>query len=84
MNKKEIGQGLMKFFETEFPNPGIKLTGTTNLLEDWFIDSISIIQTAVFLEREFGVKVERSDIIAENFLNVDTLTAYVARRRRGA
>ncbi len=69
---------LKEYFEREFPNPsGDALTMTTNLLEDWFIDSLSIVQTAMHLEQSFGVQVQRADITAEHFENIETLSDYV-------
>ena len=55
----------------------VGLTHDTNLLEDWFLDSLSIIETVMFLETKLNVKMTRRDINAENFESINTLTKFV-------
>jgi acyl carrier protein len=71
---------LKEFLETSFPNPGVQLTSRTPLLDDWFLDSIGIIETVLHLEAEFGIPVSRADIIAANFRDLDALATLVVGR----
>lgn len=80
MTRDEIATRILSFIETEFPNPGMALTVDTNLLEDWFVDSLGIVQAVLFVEQSFGVRVSRADINGENFHSIATLTDFVAGR----
>lgn len=80
MDQLEVVSRLRDYLETAFPNPGISLTDTTDLLEEWFVDSLGLVQTVMYLESEFNIAVSRADINGENFQNVSTLADFVARR----
>ncbi len=77
MNKTEISEQLKVFLESEFPNQALDLTETTSLIEEWFIDSIGIVETVLFIEDNFGVEVSRADINGTNFQNIATLAEFV-------
>ncbi len=77
MEKGVISKLLKDFFEEEFPNQGMDLEYTTDLLNDWFVDSLGIINTVLFLEREFAISIARADINSDNFQNIDTLSTFV-------
>ena len=77
MDKGVISKLLKDFFEEEFPNQGMDLEYTTDLLNDWFVDSLGIINTVLFLEREFAISIARADINSDNFQNIDTLSTFV-------
>ena len=80
MNRAEIVDDLKTFLQKEFPNQGVDLTETTDLLGEWFVDSLGIIETVLYLEKAFGVEVRRADINGDNFLNLATLTDFVVHR----
>ena len=80
MDKNDIATRVMRFLEEEFPNQGMELTESTDLLGEWFIDSLGIIETVLFLEQTFGVDIRRADITGDNFRNVATLSGFVAAR----
>lgn len=80
MTREEIAESTRVFIETEFPSPGMALTIDTDLLKDWFVDSLGIIQAVLFVEKTFGVRVARSDINGTNFRSVATLADFVANR----
>lgn len=81
MTRGEIAARLKTFIETELYNQGVELTEETNLLEDWFIDSLAIIQLALFVETQFDVSMTRADINGVNFKSIATLTELVLARR---
>lgn len=80
MNRTEIVDSLKTFLHQEFPNQGIDLTEHTDLLGEWFVDSLGIIETVLYLEKTFGVDIKRADINGDNFLNLETLSNFVANR----
>lgn len=76
-SRAEITQKLKLFLEDEFPNQDATLDESTNLLEDWFVDSLGIIQTILFIEGTFGVEVPRAEINGVNFENISSLTRLI-------
>ena len=80
MDRNEISGTIKDYLETEYPVDGVALTGETDLLKEWFVDSIAIVNTVVFLETRFGIRIVRADINANTFRNLDALTDYVVRR----
>ena len=77
MDRATICELMKGFFEEEFPNQGSELEYTTDLLNDWFIDSLGIINTVIFLERTFSMSISRADINTDNFQNIETLSIFV-------
>lgn len=77
METEEISITIKEFFLEEFPNEGIDLEYETDLLNDWFVDSLGIINTVIFLEKKFSIAVSRADINAENFENINTLSTFI-------
>lgn len=80
MNRHEILDSLKSFLLQEFPNQGVELTEATDLLGEWFVDSLGIIETVLFLEKNFGIDVRRADINGDNFRNIATLSEFVVAR----
>ena len=80
MNQLEITEELKAFLQLEFPNQGVDLTETTDLLGEWFVDSLGIIETVLYLEQNFGIDIKRADINGDNFRNLQTLSDFVDSR----
>ncbi len=82
MDPEAISTKLKAFLEESFPNPGQELSASTDLLNSWFIDSLGIVQTVIFLETSFGCDVKPEDMIADNFETVERLTEFVVRQQQ--
>ena len=80
MDRTEITDRLKVFLQQEFPNQGVELTEATDLLGEWFVDSLGIIETVLFLEKTFGVEIRRADINGDSFRNLTTLSAFIDAR----
>ncbi len=80
MDESEIADRIRRFLEDEFPNEGVELNADTDLLNEWFIDSLGITETVLFLETSFGIELQRADINGSNFQNIASLCEFVARR----
>ena len=80
MNQLEIIEDLKAFLRQEFPNQGVDLTETTDLLGEWFVDSLGIIETVLYLEQTFGIDIKRADINGDNFRDLQTLSEFVVSR----
>ncbi len=83
MTNDQIRDQIRRFLTTTFPAAGVELTDETDLLEEWFVDSLGIVQTVMFLEQTFGIQLGRADIDAVNFRTVATLAALVEARLAG-
>jgi len=81
VDRSQIIAHIKNFLQQTAPSPGIAVTEDTSLLDGWFIDSLGIVQTVIFLEQTFGCEIRPADINAENFDTVDTLAAYVMNQR---
>ncbi|MGD2053074.1 MAG: phosphopantetheine-binding protein [Gammaproteobacteria bacterium] len=80
MNRSEIIDRLKAFLLQEFPNQGVALTESTDLLGEWFVDSLGIIETVLYLEKTFAIDIRRADINGDNFSNIATLADFISRR----
>lgn len=73
----DVKEKIKIFLTEEFPNDGVALKDSTDLLKEWFIDSLGIINMIMFLESEFDISVERSEINGDNFKDINTLSEYI-------
>jgi acyl carrier protein len=48
--------------------------------DDGVLDSISILELVVALEREFGIEVTGEDVRPENFQDISCLTVFIANK----
>ena len=61
----------------------LPLSNETSLLEGGILDSLSLLRLVVFLEKQFNITVGESDLLPENFDNVNTICTYLRERERG-
>ena len=81
MDRDTVATEIVEFIESEFPNPGQTLTATTDLLSDWFLDSLGVVETVLFLETRFGTRLARADLNGENFQTAETIAGLVLSRQ---
>lgn len=60
-------------------HPEIDYTSSQNFIGDGILDSFDIVAIVSSLEDKFGIEIDGEEIIPENFLNIDMLTALVKR-----
>ena len=75
-----VSEKIRAFLLSSFPNDGRELLESTDLLNDWFVDSLGIIMTVVFIEKTFGLEINGVDVNDENFHSIATLTQFVAKK----
>ena len=51
------------------------------LISSGLIDSFSLVDIALFVEREFGVRIDDAELSAENFDTLDELTTLINQRQ---
>ncbi|HEX6454432.1 MAG TPA: acyl carrier protein [Trebonia sp.] len=59
----------------------LPLSNETLLLEEGILDSLGLLQLVVFLEERFGITVDETDLVPENFASVETICAYLRARQ---
>ncbi len=77
IDKEKIEFELKQFFKTEFPATDIELTNTSDLPALFLIDSLRVLTTVIHLEQQFGISLAESDMNAEIFQNIDSLSNFV-------
>ncbi|MDC0723738.1 acyl carrier protein [Nannocystis bainbridge] len=80
MTEAEIAATIHAYYTASYPHLGRALEYDTDLLNEWFVDSLGIVQTVQFLEDTFGIDVARADVQVDNFHSVRALAAYVRRK----
>ena len=63
-----------------FTSDQSQLGNDASLLEKGIIDSTGILEIILFLETEFGVSVQDSELLPENFDSVNNIVRFVQRR----
>ena len=57
--------------------PEAEFENSNNFIEDGYLDSMDIIILVSELEKQFNISISGENIIAENFLNLPTITALI-------
>jgi acyl carrier protein len=52
-----------------------------SLLEAGIVDSTGVLEIVQFLESDFGIKVEDTEIVPENVDSITRITAYIGRKK---
>jgi acyl carrier protein len=77
---EDVRSRLGEYLRANAASDDLDPTCATALLDEWFTDSIQILEMVVFLEDTFGIEIARADINAENFQTFETLVRFVAAR----
>lgn len=75
MMKSAIREFIVESFL--FGSPSAQLGDDASLLESQIIDSTGVMELVVFLEQEFGITVDDSDLVPENLDSVDRICSYL-------
>jgi len=80
MERGEIVARLKAHLEEGRPGSGEKLDEDTDLLEDRYADSLAVVETVLFLEEAFGLRLSGGDLNRDNFKSVAALADLVLDR----
>lgn len=58
-----------------------QLGSDDSFLESGIIDSTGILELIFFVEEQFGVQIDASEVLPENFDSVNRLIAYIQRKQ---
>lgn len=81
----EIETKIRKFLAENFilSEQADQLGASDSFLEKGIIDSTGILELVFFVEDQFGVQIDTSEVLPENFDSIDNLSAYI-RTKQGA
>lgn len=78
----EIQRVLWQFITTNFyPGEDFVLTEDTSLLDSGLIDSTGVLELITFLEAEFGITIDDTEVVPENLDSLGRITAFVMGKR---
>ena len=77
MDKQQIEAKLIEYFEQEYPQSGIALNASTDLLSNYITDSLRVISTIIFLESSFDLDIHEGDLSVEILANITNLANFV-------
>jgi acyl carrier protein len=78
----EIQRVLRKFITTQFyPGEDFVLGEDTSLLDSGLIDSTGVLELITFLEAEFGITIDDTEVVPENLDSLRSIEAFVASKR---
>ena len=60
------------------------LSGRESLLEAGLIDSTGVLELVGYLEESLGIQIDDAEIVPENLDSIDSIVAYVERKRASA
>jgi acyl carrier protein len=52
-----------------------------SLMENEVVDSTGILELVFFVEDQFGIKIDTSEVLPENFDSINALAAYIRRKQ---
>jgi acyl carrier protein len=58
------------------------LESTDSFLDKGILDSTGILEVIYFLEEEFGIKVEDTEMVPENLDSVSNIVTFIGRKRQ--
>lgn len=64
-----------------FSNDGYPYPDEASFLENGIVDSMNVLELVMFVEQRFGVKVEDSEIVPDNFDSIAKLASFVRRKQ---
>ncbi|TLN27759.1 acyl carrier protein [bacterium] len=65
-----------------FSSNGYPHQDDTSFLENGIVDSMNVLELVMFVEQKFGVKVQDSEIVPDNFDSVARLADFVRRKQK--
>ncbi|MEJ2637499.1 MAG: acyl carrier protein [Calditrichia bacterium] len=73
---QSVSEKLVRFLNENFMMP-LDFSGKASLLENGIIDSTGVLELVLFLEENFGIKIEDDEIVPENLDTLQNLTKYL-------
>lgn len=82
---KQIHEMVRAFIASNFYVPNAQaLSDDTSLLDQGIVDSTGVLEVTTFLESQFGIKIEDTEIVPENLDTIANIVAFVKRKSAAA
>lgn len=65
-----------------FNQNSYQLNDDTSFLDEGIVDSTGVVELVLFVEENFGLTVEDSEIVPDNFDSVNRLAAYIQTKQK--
>lgn len=72
---------ILDYLQRELAGPEARLDRDVDLLSGGVLDSMGVLRLATFVSEEFGIEIEPTDYVIENFSSVAAVASYVGRAR---
>ena len=73
-----IGNEIIGIIKTEIlQDDNLDLDAETDLLTSGTLDSMAVIRLVASMEQKYDIKIPPTDLVIENFLNVQSIEKYV-------
>jgi acyl carrier protein len=83
VDKKNIKERVTGYILKTVHVEADKIKDDSLIFREGFIDSMGFIVLITFLEEEFKIKTNDSDLLEENFESIDAITDFVVRKTEG-
>jgi acyl carrier protein len=75
-----LSDGIQDFLKNKLLIEGIDKD--TALIDDGYIDSIQILELAMFIEETYELTMDANDMEVENFASINAIVNYVSQKRK--
>jgi acyl carrier protein len=73
---------IRSYIQTEiFKDPNREISSNEPLISSGLIDSFSLVDIALFVEQEFGIRLDDSELTADTFDSLAELTSIIQERK---
>jgi acyl carrier protein len=72
---------LVEFIQSNFGLDGTALDTDTVLFSSNLLDSLSMVELMVFIEREAGIKIRATEVSLDNLDSITRILSFVERKR---
>jgi acyl carrier protein len=73
--KKYIAENLL------FSSEGFEYDDNASFLQEGIIDSMGVMELVTFVSANFGIQIDPSEVLPENFDSVNKLAAFIQRKQ---
>lgn len=77
MDRQHVVTALENALTDVLERPVTGLTGDVKLFDDLHLDSTTMLEMLMFLEDSIGLVVDPEELVADDFVSVDTFTDFV-------
>jgi acyl carrier protein len=84
-DSQQIEKDIREFIATNllYSKEGFTYPDDASLLKEGILDSLGVVELVAFLEKQFAVKVDQSEVRPDNFDSVANLAAFVRAKQAG-